>query len=113
MSGIATEILNLRRNQGSSVEILLGTLEWVRAASRQHSLTTRAYEEAAHSVAREYAATEAADIVLLNVAIHAAAAEAFFTQPPQKARRASAIWRRVRRGRDNRDTRAKRRESRF
>jgi hypothetical protein len=52
MSGVATEILNLRRNQGSSVEILLGTLEWVRAASRQHSLTTRAYEEAAQQKRR-------------------------------------------------------------
>jgi hypothetical protein len=113
MGGIATEILNLRRNQGSSVENLLDTLEWGRAASRQHSLTTRAYEEAAHSVARAYAATEAADIVLLNVAIHAAAAEAFFAQPPQKARRAASMWRRIRRGRDDRGSRAKRRESSF
>jgi hypothetical protein len=86
MSNVATEILRLRRNQTSSVKTLLAALEWTHAAAWNHS------------VARAYAATEAADIVRLNVAIPAAAAEAFFAQPPQKARRAASIWRRIRPG---------------
>jgi hypothetical protein len=61
--GIADEILCLRRNQTSSVTLLLGALEWVDAGS----LGPR-------SVARAFAAAEAADIVLLNVAAHAAEA---------------------------------------
>jgi hypothetical protein len=80
--GIATEILSLRRNQTSSVETLLGALEWTYAAP----LGT-------HSVARAYAAAEAADIVLLNVAVHASEA---LNEPTtiRRARRAASPSRR-------------------
>ena len=61
--GIATEILSLRRNQTSSVKTLLAALDWTRAASEDHFVRARAY-----------AAAEAADLVLLNVAVHAAEA---------------------------------------
>ena len=56
---IATEILGLRRDQFSSVERLIAALEWERIAHE-------------HNLLRRYAVTEAADVVLLNVAAHAA-----------------------------------------
>lgn len=56
---IATEILGLRRDQFSSVERLIAALEWERVAQE-------------HNLLRRYAVTEAADVVLLNVAAHAA-----------------------------------------
>ena len=58
---IATEILSLRQNQSSSVETLLAAIEWERAA-----------QDEKHILSRHYAVREAADIVLLNVAVHAA-----------------------------------------
>lgn len=80
--GIVTEILSLRRNKTSSVETLLGAIEWTYAAP----IGTQ-------SVARAYAAAEVADIVLLNVAVHAA--EALNEQPTtRKARRAASPSRR-------------------
>ena len=80
--GIATEILSLRRNQTSSVKALLAALEWSRATSDKHFARARAY-----------AAAEAADIVLLNVAAHAA--EALSEQPTiRRARRAALSSRR-------------------
>jgi hypothetical protein len=75
--GIATEILSLRRNQTSSVKTLLGALEWTYAAP-----------VGTHSVARAYAAAEAADIVLLNVAVHAAEA---LNQPTVRSTRRAAL----------------------
>jgi uncharacterized iron-regulated protein len=74
--GIATEILSLRRNQASSVKTLLAALDWTRVASEKH------FERA-----RAYAAAEAADIVLLNVAAHAA--EALNEPTVRRARRAA------------------------
>lgn len=56
---IATEILGLRQDQFSSVERLIAALEWERVAHE-------------HNLFRRYAVTEAADVVLLNVAAHAA-----------------------------------------
>ena len=80
--GIATEILGLRRNKTSSVKTLLGAIEWTYTAP----IGTQ-------SVARAYAAAEAADIVLLNVAVHAA--EAMNEQPStRRARRAAPSTRR-------------------
>ena len=58
---VATEILRLRQNQSSSVETLLATIEWEKAAHCDE-----------HVLSRGYAVREAADIVLLNVAVHAA-----------------------------------------
>jgi hypothetical protein len=80
--GIATEILSLRRNQTSSVKALLAALEWSRATSDKQLARARAY-----------AAAEAADIVLLNVAAHAA--EALSEQPTiRRAQRAALPSRR-------------------
>ncbi len=57
---IATEILSLRRNQTSSVTTLLAMLDWQKSALEDE-----------HILSRGYAVTEAADLVLLNVAVHA------------------------------------------
>ena len=58
---IATDILSLRQNQSSSVETLMAKIEWLKAA-----------EEEAHISSRSFGVREAADLVLLNVATHAA-----------------------------------------
>ena len=84
--GIATEILGLRRKKTSSVETLLGALEWTYAAPI-----------GTHSVARAYAAAEAADIVLLNVAVHAAEAMNEELSTPRARRAAASAGRRIRR----------------
>ena len=81
---LATKMLALRRNQTSSVETLLGALEWAHAASVTHFATARAY-----------AAAQAADVVLYNVAIHALAA--IEEQPARATRRATVSGRRTRR----------------
>jgi len=76
---IATEILGLRRDQFSSVERLIAALEWERVAHE-------------HNLVRRYAVTEAADVVLLNVAAHAADT---LTEPPTipRTRRFLRFWR--------------------
>jgi len=74
---IATDILSLRQNQSSSVETLMAKIEWLKAA-----------EEEAHISSREFAVREAADIVLLNVATHAAEA---LNEPPVIHRTRSAL----------------------
>ena len=85
---ITSEILSLRRNQSSSVETLLVKIEWLKAA-----------EEEAHISSREFGVREAADIVLLNVATHAAEA---LNEPSltHKDRRALSISRRKQRHAD-------------
>lgn len=75
--GIATEILSLRHNQFSSVKTLLAALEWEKAARDNE-----------HVLSRGYAVREAVDIVLLNVAVHAADA---LSQPPINSRSRRAI----------------------
>jgi len=83
---IATDILSLRQNQLSSVKTLMAKIDWLRAA-----------EDEAHISSRGFAVREAADIVLLNVATHAAEA---LNEPPviPRTRRALAtIRRKVRR----------------
>jgi len=82
---ITTEILSLRRDRSSSVAALLGAMEWECAA-----------EDDTRTLARGYDVLRMADIVLLNVAAHAADA---LGQPPAipKARRATLPLRRKRR----------------
>ena len=64
----ATKVLSLRRDRSSSVERLLAALEWEKAA-----------QDDEHILSRGYAVAEAADMVLLNVAVHAADA---LSEPP-------------------------------
>jgi hypothetical protein len=82
---ITTEILSLRRDSSSSVAALLNAMEWECAA-----------ENDARTLARGYDVLRMADLVLLNVAAHAAGA---LGQPPDisKARRATPPPRRKRR----------------
>jgi hypothetical protein len=74
---IVSDILNLRQNQFSSVEMLIGMLDRQNAAP-----------DLDHLVSRGFAVREAADLVLLNVAAHAA--EALSAPPARRARRAVA-----------------------
>jgi hypothetical protein len=85
---ITTEILCLRRDRSSSVTALLNAMEWECAA-----------ENDARTLARGYDVLRMADLVLLNVAAHAAD---LLGQPPAipKARRATSPPRRKRRRRD-------------
>jgi hypothetical protein len=76
---ITTEILSLRRNQSSSVETLMAKIEWQKAA-----------QDEAHISSREFGVREAADIVLLNVATHAA--EALNEPPPVIHMNRRALW---------------------
>ena len=61
---LATDILSLRHDQSSSVVTLLAALEWHHAARSEHVAQMR-----------RFAAVQAADLVLLNVAIHALEAQ--------------------------------------
>jgi hypothetical protein len=58
---ITTEILNLRRDRSSSVAALLNAMEWECAA-----------QDDTRTLARGYDVLRMADLVLLNVAAHAA-----------------------------------------
>jgi hypothetical protein len=60
LTSVAAEILSLRRDQSSSMTALLAALDWQRAARVERV-----------AVVRGFAAAQAADIVLLNVAVHA------------------------------------------
>ena len=57
---IATEILSLRQDRTSSVTALIAALDWLHVAYGDHRILSRR-----HTV-REFA-----DLVLLNVAVHA------------------------------------------
>lgn len=82
---IATEILALRRDQSSSVSALLAAVEWECAAQDDIRLLARG-----HDVMRM------ADLVLLNVAAHAA--DALRDLPTiSKSRRATLPFRKSRR----------------
>jgi hypothetical protein len=85
---IATDILSLRQKQSSSVRTLIAMLDWQKAA-----------QDDGHILSRGFAVTEAADLVLLNVAVHVAEA---LSEPPtiRKSRRAVASSWRKRRGSD-------------
>jgi len=84
---IGTEILSLRRDRSSSVETLLGLIDWERQAW-----------EPDHRTSRHYAVLQAADTVLMAVAVHAAEAERDMMIPPG-TRRAIDGTRRFRRSR--------------
>jgi len=73
--GVATEILSLRQNKSSSVETLLSMLDWQKSAQD--------YE---HILSRGLAVAEAADMVLLNVAVHAAEAPSSLSTAPNSMR---------------------------
>jgi hypothetical protein len=73
---IATEILSLRRDQSSSVSLLLNALEWEKVAEGEMRIFARR-----HDVMR------IVDIVLANVAAHAADV---FSEPPTFHRTRSA-----------------------
>src|SRR5215467_3300439 len=75
---IATEILSLRRDRSSSVKTLLALIDWEHQAW-----------EPDHRTTRHFAVLEAADTVLMAVAVHAAEAEQALTTPPG-TRRATA-----------------------
>jgi hypothetical protein len=68
--GIATDILNLRHNQLSSVTLLISALERFNNSSHERALN------------RLFQVDEAADLVLTNVAAHAA--DALVSQRPTK-----------------------------
>jgi hypothetical protein len=76
---IATEVLSLRRDQSSSVRVLQAAIEWQQAAKDDRMLM------------RGHAVAQAADQVLLNVAVHAAEALRLFDEggymltPPRRA----------------------------
>jgi hypothetical protein len=85
---IATEILGLRRDRSSSVSALLAAMEWECAAEDDLRLLARG-----HDVMRM------ADLVLVNVAAHAA--DAFGELPPiRRMRRSVPAFRRKRRRQD-------------
>jgi hypothetical protein len=82
---ITTEILSLRRNQSSSVSTLIAMIDWQKLA-----------QDKDHKMSRGFAVAEAADDVLMNVAVHAAEA---LNEPPviHNPRRAVPSSRRKRR----------------
>jgi hypothetical protein len=69
---IGAEVLSLRRQQGSSVEALIGAMDWQRAAAKD--------TKDPRYVARGHAVLEAVDNVLLKVAVHAAEAQKLWEQ---------------------------------
>jgi hypothetical protein len=81
---LVTEILSLRQNRSSSVKTLIAMLDWQRAA-----------QDDGHILSRGFAVTEAADLVLLNVAAHSMEA---FSEPPaiRRTRRTAPSSRRKR-----------------
>ena len=74
---LATDILNLRRNQSSSVSTLITMIDWQKAA-----------QDKDHIMSRGFAVAEAADDVLMNVAVYAAEA---LSEPPAIGRICRAV----------------------
>jgi hypothetical protein len=83
---IATEILSLRRDQSSSVETLIGLLEWQRSA-----------RDKVFAEMRSYSVAQAADLVLMNVAVHALEAQDSVPPAREMRRAVRSIWSRLRR----------------
>lgn len=67
---ITTEILGLRREQNSTVDLLLGAIAWEKAARNPE-----------HKRARHAAVLQFADLVLLNTAVHAGEASSETPNP--------------------------------
>ena len=80
---LGTELLSLRRNRESSVRALIAAMEWQKAAKSD-----------VHTLARGLAVLEAADTVLLNVAVHASGV--MQESPAIRTRRATPSRRRRR-----------------
>jgi hypothetical protein len=78
---MATEILRLRRDQSSSVSALLNAMEWESAAKSDLRLLARAHE-----------VQRMADLVLLNVAAHAADASLDLPTTPKTRRPALSFF---------------------
>jgi len=83
--GIATDILNLRHNQFSSVTTLIAALERFHDASPENRF------------GREFLVHEAADIALTNIAAHAGETVAALQATPARTHRAIPIRRSSRR----------------
>ena len=85
---IATEILSLRRDRHSSVNLLIGAIAWEKAAQTPE-----------RKMARHADVLQLADLVLLNVAVHAGEAS---SGPPttHRTRRAVVPFRRKHRRSD-------------
>jgi hypothetical protein len=81
---ITTDILSLRQKQSSSVRNLIAMRDWQKAA-----------QDEGHYLSRGFAVMEAADLVLLNVAVHVAET---LSEPPtiRKTRRTVLSSRRKR-----------------
>jgi len=77
---ITTDILSLRRDRSSSVETLLALIGW------EHQAWTRN-----HKMSRHYAVEQAADVVLMNVAAHAAEADKYLTAPDSAGPESRAV----------------------
>lgn len=74
---VVSEILSLRSNQTSSVEMFFAALDWQKSAT-----------DDAHILSRGHAVTQAADLVLMNVAAYAAEA---MSEPPTIRRTRHAL----------------------
>ena len=83
--GIASDILNLRDSQFSSVETLIAALERFHDASPENQFK------------REFLVHKAADTALTNIAAHAGEAIAALQATPARTQRAIPIRRRSRR----------------
>jgi hypothetical protein len=83
--GIATDILNLRRSRFSSVEMLISAIE------RFHDAPDEKLP------ARAFYVDQAADLVLTNVAAHAAEAMGEPSPTTARTQRAKALRRKTRR----------------
>jgi len=83
---IATELLSLRRDQDSSVNLLLGAIAWEKTAQSPE-----------HKMARHASVLQLADVVLLNVAVHASEASGEEPGTIRRIRRAPMPSRRKRR----------------
>ena len=83
---IATELLSLRRDQDSSVNLLLGAIAWEKAARTPE-----------HKTSRHASVLQLADVVLLNVAVHATEASGEVPPTIHGTRRAVLPFRRKRR----------------
>ena len=88
--GITTEILSLRRNQTSSVSLLIGAIEWQHAAKSDSA-----------KLMRSHAVLQAADLVLLNTAVHA---QETMDEPRNRGSRRAATPSRRRRRRSDPST---------
>ena len=84
--GIATDILNLRRSRFSSVEMLISALDRLHDAA-----------DLGKMAARLFRVEEATDLVLTNVAAHAAEAMVAEQPTPGRTKRAISTRRKNRR----------------